>query len=416
MTGRLVLGLGGTVDYELAWDAATLERLVVEHDIRAAELSTDLPVDSERSLLVTLLAFVRDGTGGERFVASSDIVTGLAARFGTKVTLGGTCVRAALGLAAVGVGSTVHLVSIDDHVRRLLPPSVDYLCSADADSLDPHLIVQYPAGARIRAGDLDLRAPHANRLIYVHDPPNRELRLHPGLGDALSGAAVFLLSGLNSIQDPDVLADRLRSLRAAVERLPAGALTFYEDAGYHVPSIAAAARSGVLELADVYSMNEDELSERLGQAVELLDPAAVVATLRSLVALVPAPVLVVHTKYWSVAIGADADAGRSAGRFEDALRGGIALASARYLAGDALTADDVRAIATRPVHPGGAAVVAAVRAAFGAGAAGVPAYVLDTPSPTSIGLGDTFVGGFLAAVARAGTGARPIVPPPHPPT
>ncbi len=391
MTGRLVLGLGGTVDYEIGWDAATIERLVVEHDIRAAELSTGIPVDSERSLLVTLLAFVRDGTGGERFVASSDVVTGLAARFYTRVTLGGTCVRAALGLAAVGVGSTVHLVSIDDHVRRLLPPPVDYLCSADADSLDPHLIVQYPAGTRIRAGDLDLHAPHANRLIYVHDPPNRELRLHPGLGEALSRADVFLVSGLNSIQSPAVLARRLGELRTAVDRLPAGALTFYEDAGYHVPSIAAAARAGVLELADVYSMNEDELGERLGRSVDLLDPAAVVSALRALAGLVPAPVVVVHTKYWSVALGADA------GRFEDALRGGIALASARYLAGDGLTADSVRAVATRPVHPRGAAVVASVRTAYGARAAGAPAYVLDTSAPTSIGLGDTFVGGFLAA-------------------
>ncbi|PZF83537.1 ADP-dependent glucokinase/phosphofructokinase [Jiangella anatolica] len=406
MTERLVLGLGGTVDYEIAWDVATLERLVAEHGIRAAELSTSVPIVSERSLLVTLLAFVRDGLGGERFVASSEIVAGLAAQFDTRVTLGGTCVRAALGLAAAGVGSTVHLVSIDDHVRRLLPPSVSYLCSADADSLDPHLIVQYPAGARIRSGDIDLTAPHANRLIYVHDPPNRELRLHPGLGDALAAADVFLVSGLNSIQSPAVLAERLDSLRAAVARLPEGALTFYEDAGYHVPEIAAAARAGVLELADVYSMNEDELGERLGAAPDLLDPPAVVAALRALVELVPAPVVVVHTKYWSVALGSAAgrlEAGRlEAGRFEAALRGGIALASARYLSGDGLTADAVDAVASLPVHAGGSAVVTAVSTAFGAGGVGVAAYVLDTATPTSIGLGDTFVGGFLAAVSGAG--------------
>ena len=74
MSTRFVLGLGGTVDYEIAWDAAILERLVAEHGIRAAELSTSVPIVSERSLLVTLLAFVRDGLGGERFVASSEIV------------------------------------------------------------------------------------------------------------------------------------------------------------------------------------------------------------------------------------------------------------------------------------------------------------------------------------------------------
>ncbi|WP_211239539.1 ADP-dependent glucokinase/phosphofructokinase [Jiangella gansuensis] len=406
MNERVVLGLGGTVDYEIAWDGPTIERLVLEHDIRAGELSTSVPIDSERSLLITLLAFVRDGVGGERFVASSDIVTALADRFDTRVTLGGTCVRAALAMATIGVGSTVHLVSIDDHVRRLLPPDISYLCSAAKDSLDPHLIVQFPAGARVRANGLDLCAPHSNRLIYVHDPPNRDLRLHSGLGDALARADAFLISGLNSIQDPAVLTERLRELRGFAGRLPAGALTFYEDAGYHVPEIAAAARDGVLGLVDVYSMNEDELQERIGRTVDLLDPAQVVRAAKELSAAVPAPVVVVHTKYWSIALGPDA------GRFEDALRGGIALASARYLAGDDLTAADYRAVAHRPPHPGGAAVVEAVHAAFGASARGVPAYVLDTAHPTNIGLGDTFVGGFLAALTTpdAAPHAGPAVP------
>ena len=34
-------------------------------------------------------------------------------------------------------------------------------------------------------------------------------------------------------------------------------------------------------------------------------------------------------------------------------------------------------------------------------AVGVPAYVVDVARPTTIGLGDTFVGGFLAAVPAA---------------
>jgi ADP-dependent phosphofructokinase/glucokinase len=34
----------------------------------------------------------------------------------------------------------------------------------------------------------------------------------------------------------------------------------------------------------------------------------------------------------------------------------------------------------------------------------VPALVLRTATPTTIGLGDTFVGGFVAALAGAGRG------------
>ena len=48
-------------------------------------------------------------------------------------------------------------------------------------------------------------APHPNRLIYVNDPPNRELRIAAELGDALRTADVFLLSGFNAMQDPATL-------------------------------------------------------------------------------------------------------------------------------------------------------------------------------------------------------------------
>src|SRR5438128_689155 len=112
MSTSYVLGLGGTVDYEIRWDSRVVEALALEYGIRAAELSVSVPIGSERDLLRTLLAFVRDGVGGERFVASSDIVEAFAARFERRITLGGTCVRAALAMDKLGIASTVHLVSI----------------------------------------------------------------------------------------------------------------------------------------------------------------------------------------------------------------------------------------------------------------------------------------------------------------
>src|SRR5688572_31170181 len=44
--------------------------------------------------------------------------------------------RAGLALDRLGIGSVQHLVSIDDNVRRLLPPSIRYVSSATADTLD----------------------------------------------------------------------------------------------------------------------------------------------------------------------------------------------------------------------------------------------------------------------------------------
>ncbi len=122
----------------------------------------------------------RDGAGGERFVASPAIVEAFAAHFPRRITLGGTCVRAALAMDRLGLRSTVHLVSIDDHVRRLLPDTVGYLCSAADDSTEPHLIIQFGAGAGVRVGDTELRSPHPNRVILVNDLPNELLALTTG--------------------------------------------------------------------------------------------------------------------------------------------------------------------------------------------------------------------------------------------
>ncbi|MFC4613886.1 ADP-dependent glucokinase/phosphofructokinase [Cellulomonas algicola] len=394
MSTRYVLGLGGTVDYELAWTPDVLDRLVAEHAITPDELDVHVPIGSERDLLRTLLAFVRDGVGGERFVASSDIVAAFAGHFPVRVTLGGTCVRAAIAMDVLGLASTVHLVSIDDHVRRLLPASTSYLCSAESDSLDPHLIVQFPAGTTIRVGSDEVVAPHPNRIIYVNDPPNRELLLHPGLPDAMADADVVLVSGFNVIQDAETLEHRLADVRKGLQRLAPGALAYFEDAGYHVPALARRVRDELSGLVDVYAMNEDELQSWLGRTVDLLDADDVAAALVELASVVPAPTRVVHTKHWALAHGGDAE------RYRAPLLGGITMAGTRYVHGDGFTPDDYAATGTTTPQPEGVAFAAALESVLPS-AVCVPAFALDTAAPTTIGLGDTFVGGFLAAAGRA---------------
>ncbi|WP_339619734.1 ADP-dependent glucokinase/phosphofructokinase [uncultured Salinibacterium sp.] len=394
MTKKLMLGLGGTVDYEIRWDSAVLESLVAQYSVTAAELDARLPITSERDLLVALLAFVRDGVGGERFVASSDIVEQFAARFSTEITLGGTCVRAAIAMEALNIPATVHLVSIDDNVRRLLPESTRYISSAQEDSLDPHLIVQFGEGASVVAGDIAIRSPHPNRVIFTNDPPNRELRLSDELGAELSNTDVFMFSGFNVIQEPGVLTQRLTSIRRHMNHLPDSAIVFYEDAGYHVPELSIRVRDALIDIIDVYSMNEDEMQAYLGRRVELLDAHQLHLDLVQLHALIPARVLVVHTKYWSIALGDRPH------NYAHALRGGVVMASTRYVYGDGFTAADYARVEAFPTSTAGTAVALELAATFGASAVTVPGLQLDTLTPTTIGLGDTFVGGFVAALAR----------------
>jgi ADP-dependent phosphofructokinase/glucokinase len=393
MSTRFVLGMGGTVDYEIRWDPGVLERLAVEHGIGPDDLDLTTPVDSVRDLVRSLLAFVRDGVGGERFVASSDIVEAMASRFDKAVTLGGTCIRAAIAMDVLGVPSTVHLVSIDDNVRRLLPATVDHVSSATGDTLDPHLIVQYPAGARVHVAEAELVAPRPNRIIYANDPPHRELRIAEDLAAALASADVFLLSSFNVIQDPATLEDRLARVREAMLSLPPDALVMFEDAGYHVPALSTRVRDEMAGVVDVYSLNEDELQAYLGRRVDLLDAPSIANAVEELRALIPAPTLVVHTQHWALALG---ERGATLG---PALRGGIVMASTRYRLGDGFTADDYAATAALPPGEVGATVAAEVARLLGPGATVIPSLDLTAvPAPTTIGLGDTFVGGFLAAL------------------
>ncbi|WP_146076463.1 carbohydrate kinase family protein [Rathayibacter sp. AY1A7] len=76
----------------------------------------------------------------------------------------------------------------------------------------------------------------------------------------------------------------------------------------------------------------------------------------------------------------------------------IRAAELRDLLGDGFTAADYDLVGGLPPQPGSQAVCAAVESALEACC--VPGLVLETDRPTTIGLGDTFAGGFVSALAR----------------
>ncbi|GAA0583610.1 hypothetical protein GCM10010172_80670 [Paractinoplanes ferrugineus] len=391
---RVVLGLGGCVDYELKLTAGVLEKLIIEYGVVAAELSVaPHAVTGERDLLVSILGYLSRGAGGEHFVASAPALSDFAGRFPHRETLGGTSVRAGLLMSRLGVPSTLHLVSVNDTFRRLLPAGTEWVDSGGADTFYPHLIVQYHRGLRIRANDLDLHAPFPNRLIYVNDPANADMRLTDDLGDRLSAAEVFLISGFNAMRSAPELEARLAELKRHMRRLPAGAVTYFEDAAYHRPDFSRRVRAALLPDIDVYGLNEDELQSYLNRPVDLLDPADVAAALTAIHELIPVPTLVLHTKYWALALGA--------GDYTEAVENGIVMAATRYAHGDDFTLPDVERLRGRPRRPASVTFAAALRDRLGDMVRCVPGFELDIPDPTTVGLGDTFVGGFLAALAAS---------------
>lgn len=398
MTTQIALGLGDNVDYEIRWDARVIEDLVLQYGIRADEITSRRPIQNERDLAISILSFVQTSQGGERTVvgderAANELIERFAARFENLVSLGGTSVRSAIAMRKLGYTSALHLVTLNDHVRRLLPADCKWVCSGGADSLYPHLIVQFGEGACVRAGDIDLLATRPNRIIYHRDEDNIRMRLDESFGEMITEARVFLISGFNAMQSESLLRDRLATLQRILARLPRGAQVFFEDAGYYNPAFSSLVLAELAGQIDIFSLNEDELQGHLGRTVDMLDATAVGGALAEIQRQTGVPTIVVHSMRWAAAYG------ENAARAAQALKGGVTMATTRFCFGDDFSAQEYWETAALPPNPEGARTCEALNASLADRICCVPVAQVNPVHATTIGLGDAFVGGFLPALA-----------------
>ena len=393
MGERIVLGLGNNTDYEIAWDSPIIEQLIIDYGASASELRTDKPISSMRDLLVSILGFLKTDGGGERFVGSPRIIEEFASRFQKKITIGGTSVRAAIAMRKLGHTSALHLVTMNDHVRELIPHDSPWVCSNDKDSSSPHLIVQFDKDTCVQARDITIRTGRANRIIYDNDDDNIVMRISPDFASLASDARVFLISGFNAMQSSALLTDRLEKLLTIMHSLPADAQVFYEDACFHVQALSAQVRTALTDVIDIYSLNEDELQGYLDRKISLLDPGEVYASLQDLHRLLPVPALVVHTQYWALAFGSNAAS------YAQALKGGITMAATRLRFGDNFGPADYLETEGLPAETRGTEFAAALSRRAGDSVCCLPSVQVTESKVTTVGLGDAFVGGFLPALA-----------------
>lgn len=396
MGENLVLGLGDNVDYEIEWNGRVLSALAEVYRISEEELDVLTPVTDERALVVSILSFLKDGTGGERFVASPEIIERFAKLFRNKITLGGTPVRAAIALEKIGRTAALHLVTMNEHVRRLLPPACPYVASCEEENVYPHLIVQFTEGARVTTSRLDIVASRPNRIIYDNDPENVEMKLNEGFSKFCADAKVFLISGFNAMQSAELLEKRIEALVRMMRKLPEEAVVYYEDGGFYNDQLCAVVRDGLKESIDIHGMNEDELQGYLGRKVDLLDEAQVSSALRDILAVIGTRSVVVHTRHWAAACG------RNAAALKPALVGGIVLATTRFRFGDDFTLEDYRNTFCLPDEAESASFSERLQERM-PDAVCVPSKMVQEKKVTTIGLGDAFVGGFLAAFTEGST-------------
>ena len=392
MSAEIALGFGNSVDYEIDWNAEVFEDLIDCYGIRNDELNTSSAIHSERDLVVSILGFMNSADGGERYVSDIEVIGRFAAQFEKKITLGGTSVRAAVAMRKLGHTSALHLITQNDHVRRLIPPDCPYVCSNPRDSSYPHLIVQFDNDARVRAGDIDIRASRPNRLIYHSNTDNISMRLNEDFADLIAGAKVLLISGFNAMQSKPLLADRLTTLMRMIDRLPDDATIFYEDGGYFDRGCSKLVFGTLGRRLDVCSLNEDELQIHLNRKVALCDVGEIRKAVTDLHRLIPASTLVVHTQNWAVAHGAGAS------RYAAALRAGVTIATTRFRYGDDFTLENYREIDGCAPHAQNERFAEAINSTADGNMVCLPVAAVEQTNATTVGLGDAFVGGFLPSL------------------
>jgi ADP-dependent phosphofructokinase/glucokinase len=339
-----------------------------------------------------MLDFVKKSAGGQRFLERPEIVDDYAQWFRYRITIGGTCPRSAIAMAKMGYRSRLHLVTNNEHIRRLLPVEAAGVFSGEGDSLYPHLIVQYARGIRIDAGDIHIVTDRANRIIYDNDPDNSLLKLNPAFFDDAESIRVLLISGFNTMLNRDLLTSRLRQLSVLLDKLPGTARIFYEDAGFYDNCFPGIVQDALRRYIHVYSLNEDELMNYAGERIDLLNPSLVYGAVRRVMKKIRTPVMVVHTKYWALACGEEAE------RYRPSLKGGIVMATARFRFGDAVSEEKYRLTATLAADPQGASFRDGIEALGNGRICCEPSLAAPETRVTAVGLGDAFVGGFIPAL------------------
>src|ERR1700752_2545987 len=392
MEEKIALGFGNNIDYEIVWNSEVFDALIVQYDIHDEELSMDIPVTCERDLVISILGFLKSGSGGERFVAWSDILEQFAQHFANKFTLGGTPVRAAIAMRKLGYTSALHLVTINDDVRRLIPQDSPYVYSNSTENSSPHLIVQFPNDTRVKAGDIKIHTSRANRIIYSNDYDTIVMNINEGFSKLVTEARIFLVSGFNTMQSRELLAKRLESVIRIMEKLPADALVYYEDAVFYDPGLGKLIHQTLADRIHIYSLNEDELQMHVGRKLDLLNAFQIKEALVDLQRLIPVPLIVVHSMCWALAYGENAES------VLKALKSGVTMATTRFCCGDDFTVENYKEIERLPPNPEGVVFANELTKLLGDRICCVPVVHVEGPNATTVGLGDAFVGGFLPAL------------------
>lgn len=393
MKKEIALGFHGCIDFECEWNSTILQELIHEFSVTLDDLTEECTVDSERTILTTILRHMLHGIGGEFVPTRSSIVNDFAERFDYRVTIGGTAARAAIALDKIGISSALQICCNNDLFKQLLPEGVQFISSIEESnqSIYPHVSLQYPAGCQIHLLDGSFITSKPNRILFSRDPDSIAMRITDKFYPMISEAKVFLLSCFSEMLDESLLLSRLKDTINTIKKLPNDSFVFMEDGCYEIRKLRFLVHKTLAPYLNAISMNEDEFFDLLGHPVDLLNSDQIALSVKQVYQRISIPNLIIHTSLWALAYGKDAK------RMEKSLQNGVAMASTRFRLGDAFTHEDFIATNLLEDNPLGSAFCSELRLKLGGMICCVPGKELShVKKPTTVGLGDFFAGGLAS--------------------
>lgn len=401
MREKIAMGFHATVDFELEWDTDKFVRLIRDYEIRDWEIRGDIQPDSERSMLIIILAHMREGSGAEFTPDTNDLCVSFAEHFVHRQTLGGTATRAAMAINRLGYGCELAVCCFNRLVREGLPVGIRCFSNVGKGREDiyPHTVFTYPGGIRIQANDIDFVTPRENRILFSNDEESKEMAVSQDFLPCMSDAKVFLLGCFSEVLDFEILRKRMEETKALLMRRNPDTLLVLEDGCYIQKDFRSYVHREILKCRlDILSMNEDELQEQIGKRFDILNVQVVLEALEACRKSIGVPLLVVHSSKWAVAYGENAESAESARLGLDT---GINLAAAHFCYGSDFKKDEYRYAATMAANKQGEAFCKEMEKIAGDRVCALPTKNLSqVKKPTVVGLGDCFAGGLALGLTE----------------
>ena len=171
----IYLGFSNTVDYEIKWDETHFLQFIEKTGIKNAEIKRIESIEGEKDLASSILYHMKKGLGCGMTVEDPKIIEKYIAGSKYRVTLGGSNIRAAEIISALGGKAVVHLVSRNRDTEELMPEHVSIIGGEQFRCCYPHIVIQYPKGMHIVVNDIDFITPRENRVIYSADKACAEM-------------------------------------------------------------------------------------------------------------------------------------------------------------------------------------------------------------------------------------------------